>query len=116
MRIGSIKFSIFLYSVNIVSYFHRAEATQRLLGFQEAVPQLPKRPYLYGNLGMEKENDLLSVKRKFTTFDPESRGRLLKDATNNVLGIDQHLQELGFRHHNLPVANIRPTRLLSDFR
>lgn len=94
----------------------RAEATQRLLGFQEAAPSLPKRPFLYGNLGMDKENDLLTVKRKFTNFDPESRGRQLKDATGNVLGIDRHLPELGFRHPNIPAGNVRQTRLLSDFR
>lgn len=116
-RMGSLKFSIFLvFLTNFVSYFHRAEATQRLLGFQEAAPALPKRPYLYGNLGMDKENDFLTVKRKFTTFDPESRGQPLKDATSNVLSIDQHLPELGFRHPNIPGRNVRPTRLLSDFR
>jgi len=63
---------------------------------------------------MDKENDFLTVKRKFTTFDPESRGRLLKDATGNVLGIDRHIPELGFRHPN--IVAVRPTRLLSDFR
>lgn len=65
---------------------------------------------------MDKENDLLTVKRKFTNFDPESRGRQLKDATGNVLGIDRHLPELGFRHPNIPAGNVRQTRLLSDFR
>ena len=94
---------------NFAFYFHRAEATQRLLGFQETAPSLPKRPYLYGNLGMDKENELLTVKRKFTTFDPENRGRQLRDATSNV-------QDLGFRYPNRPAGNVRPTRLLSDFR
>lgn len=65
---------------------------------------------------MDKENDFLTVKRKFTTFDPESRGRLLKDVTSNVLGIDRHQLELGFRHPNIPGGNVRPARLLSDFR
>ena len=58
---------------------------------------------------MDKENDFLTVKRKFTTFDPESRG-------SNVLGIDRPLPELGFRHPNIPGGNVRPTRLLSDLR
>ena len=61
---------------------------------------------------MDKENDFLTVKRKFTNFDPESRG------TSNVLGIDRHLHvpELGFRHPNVPAGNVRPARLLTDFR
>lgn len=101
----------------LFSPFYRAEATQRLLGFQEAVPSIPKRPYLYGgNLAMDKENDVFAVKRKFTTFDPESRGRILKDTTSNVFGIDRHLPELGFRHPNIAVGNVRAGRLLSDFR
>ncbi|XP_078343874.1 serine/threonine-protein kinase Nek2-like isoform X2 [Oculina patagonica] len=94
----------------------RAEATQRLLGLQEAAPPISKRPYLYGNLAMDKENDVFAVKRKFPTFDPENRERLLKDATSNIFGIDRHLPELGYRHPNIAAGNVRAARLLSDFR
>lgn len=64
---------------------------------------------------MDKENDVLNVKRKFTAFDPESRGRLLKDVTSNVFVDHRHLPELGFRHPNIPGGNAR-ARFLSDFR
>ena len=91
----------------------RAETNQRHLGLQEAYPLLPKRPYLYGNLGMDKENDLL-VKRKYA-FEPESRGKLFDDMTNNGFAVGRHLPELGFGQQNLPHGYIRP-RILSDFR
>lgn len=91
----------------------RAETNQRHLGLQGAHPLLPKRPYLYGNLGMDKENDLL-VKRKYA-FEPESRGKLFDDMTNNGFAIGRHLPELGFGQQNLPHGYIRP-RILSDFR
>lgn len=91
----------------------RAETNQRHLGLQEAHPLLPKRPYLYGNLGMDKENDLL-VKRKYA-FEPESRGKLFDDMTNNGFAVGRHLPELGFGQQNLPHGYIRP-RILSDFR
>ena len=96
--------------------FHRAETTQRFLGLQAAVPHIPKRPYLYGNLAMDKENDVVNVKRKFTPFDPENRGRLFKDATGDYFGFDRQVPELGFRHPNIPFGNVRTTRLLSDYR
>ena len=91
----------------------RAETNQCHLGLQEAHPLLPKRPYLYGNLGMDKENDLL-VKRKYA-FEPESRGKLFDDMTNNGFAVGRHLPELGFGQQNLPHGYIRP-RILSDFR
>lgn len=94
----------------------RAETTQRFLGLQAAVPHIPKRPYLYGNLAMDKENDVVNVKRKFTPFDPENRGRLFKDATGDYFGFDRQVPELGFRHPNIPFGNVRTTRLLSDYR
>jgi len=92
----------------------RAENNHRLLGFQDGVPLLPKRQHLYSNLAMDKENDVLNVKRKYT-FDPESRAKLYEDVTNNGFGAGRHLPELGFRHANIPSGYIRP-RVLSDFR
>lgn len=94
----------------------RAETTQQFLGLQAAAPHIPKRPYLYGNLAMDKENDVINVKRKFTAYDPENRGRLFKDATGDPFGFDRQVPELGFRHPNIPFGNVRTTRLLSDYR
>ena len=65
---------------------------------------------------MDKENDVVNVKRKFTPFDPENRGRLFKDAAGDYFGFDRQVPELGFRHPNIPFGNVRTTRLLSDYR
>ena len=62
---------------------------------------------------MDKENDFL-VKRKYV-FDPESRGKLFDDMTNNGLCVGRHLPELGFGQANIPITYGRP-RILSDFR
>ena len=62
---------------------------------------------------MDKENDVLNVKRKYT-YDPESRAKLFEDVTNNGFPVGRHLPELGFRHANILYGNARP-RVLSDF-
>lgn len=92
----------------------RAETNQRLLAFHEAVPLLPKRPHLYGNLAMDKENDVLNVKRKYT-YDPEGRAKLFEDVSSNGFAARHHLPDLGLRHANIPNGYVRP-RILSDLR
>ena len=66
---------------------------------------------MHGNLAMDKENDVFNVKRKYT-YDPESRGKLFEDVTNNGFDVGRHLPELGLRRAN---GYVRP-RVLSDFR
>lgn len=44
---------------------------------------------MYGNLVMDKENDVVNVKRKFIFFDFENRGRLFKDVIGDYFGFDR---------------------------
>lgn len=94
----------------------RAESHQRLWGFQQAIPLLSKRPLAHGNLAMDKENDVLNVKRKYTC-DPEIRAKMFEDVTNNGFAVRQYPPELEFRNgNNFCNGYVRPSRLLSDFR
>lgn len=94
----------------------RAESHQRLWGFQQAIPLLSKRPLAHGNLAMDKENDVLNVKRKYTC-DPEIRAKMFEDVTNNGFAVRHYPPELEFRNgNNFCDGYVRPSRLLSDFR
>lgn len=74
----------------------RDESNQQFLGFQGGVPLLSKRPLVNGNLAMDKENNFLNVKRKYSK-NPENRAKL-------------HLPDVDWRN-----GYARP-RLLSDLR
>lgn len=74
----------------------REESNQQFLGFQGGVPLLSKRPLVNGNLAMDKENNFLNVKRKYSQ-NPENRAKL-------------HLPDVDWRN-----GYARP-RLLSDLR
>lgn len=63
---------------------------------------------------MDKENDVLNVKRKYT-YDPEGRAKLFEDVSSNGFAARRHLPELGLRHANIANGYVRP-RILSDLR